>query len=107
MNLNVSPSQNSGLASGSSTLSTTTTSPTGYKLSIIATSTGTKLTPSSGTIASPVALSNNTWGYALTKASAVGVTNNFDSSYSSPNTASKWANPTTATVIQRSYDRCH
>ncbi|MFV0484673.1 MAG: IPT/TIG domain-containing protein [Candidatus Saccharimonadales bacterium] len=56
-------------------------------------------------ISSPVALANNTWGYAINRVSSSSddntVLNGFDVSYASPNNLSKWADPTGPTIFKK------
>lgn len=105
VNMEIIPSSGGMLTSGSHTLTANTNVPTGYSLSLNTTTATNNLTASTGTIAVPVALSNNTWGFALngvtSSTSANTVTNGFDASYATPtpSTASKWANPGTSTTI--------
>ena len=86
-------SMSSGVMSvGSSTVTTGTTSPSGYKLyigmtgtsnSLINTTDSSKVITSSGTFTNPVVLTNGTWGYAIAhEATSVLPTNGFEDSYS-------------------------
>lgn len=103
VNLEITPTPSGTLVSGSHLLSVSTNMPIGYNLSLSTTSLSGGITPITGTIVSPIALTNNTWGYALTNSGAVGVTNGFDASYATPtpSAASKWANPTSNQVIKK------
>ena len=104
--INPNPSSNDGQASAATTLTASTNVPTGYNIMLSAPSISAQLAATSGTLASPIALANNTWGYALTKvsssSSANTVVNGFDATYTAPipSTTSKYANPTTPTVIK-------
>ena len=93
---------NNGMASNSGNIITSTNSPTGYSLVLQGVS-DTALQPSTGTVKDPIALAQNSWGYALASTSAVGVLNDFDAGYAtpSPSIGSKWANPTTAATIKK------
>lgn len=106
VNMEITPASSGMLTSGSHTLIASTNVPTGYSLSLNTTTAVNNLTASTGTIAAPVALSNNTWGFALNKVSsstaANTITNGFDTSYATPtpSVTSKWANPRTSTTIK-------
>ena len=105
VSMEITPTSTGALTSGSHTLTASTNVPTGYNLNLNTTDTS-ALGVSSGTIDSPTALSNNTWGFALNRVSsstaANTITNGFDTSYAVPNPSdtSKWANPSTSTVIK-------
>ncbi len=95
VSLPITPSPSGTLASSSHNLTATTSVPTGYSLSLGMAETP-SLTPISGSYSAPVALTNNTWGYAI---AGVG---GFDSSYATPtpSATSKWANPRSSTAIK-------
>ena len=92
--LNLEPTPTGVMSVVSSTVSAATTSPSGYRLylemtganstdnSLIHTTDNNKKFTSSGTLESPVALANGTWGYAIAhSASSVNSDNGFDASY--------------------------
>lgn len=64
-------------------------------VAVTLTSGGNSIPAHTGTIATPTALANNTWGFAMPTASMTGVTNGFDASYSVLSSAgtstTKWA----------------
>lgn len=101
ISLSPNPTANSGMAASTGKVTTSTDAPTGYNLSISAITDPT-FTPTTGTITSPTALTSNTWGYALASSTAVGVTNGFDASYTTPapSPSSKWANPSNSVIIK-------
>ena len=111
VNMNVEPSPSGQMASAKDNVNIKTNIPTGYKLYLSATSSGTdqnslyntyslperqpdKISASSGTLAATNTLSHNTWGYGIPNTTE-GLTpgNGFDATYSAPNPAamSKWA----------------
>lgn len=103
----ITPTTAGSYVSGTHNIITTTNVPTGYTLTLKSTPSPTNPSPTlsntTGTITSPVALTDNSWGFALTSAGAVGVTNGFDASYAvpTPSSASKWANPSSLTTIKK------
>ena len=85
----VTPISGGAQSSGSDVVRINTNNATGYTLALKDADATLNLVngantiaPHSGTIASPTALANNTWGFALPTASMTGVTNGFDASYS-------------------------
>ncbi|MFV0485518.1 MAG: IPT/TIG domain-containing protein [Candidatus Saccharimonadales bacterium] len=105
VNMEITPTNTGTLISGSHTLTADTNMPSGYNLNL-ATVIPSTLSTSTGTIASPTPLSNNTWGFATTQVSSSSaantITNGFDASYAvpTPSATSKWANPTPTTTIK-------
>ncbi len=96
-------------SSGNHTVTVTTNHPTGYLMTLGDADATTVLTDGSntiaahtGTVASPTALANNTWGFAIATASMTGVTNAFDASYTNftdqTSSTTKWAGITVSAV---------
>ena len=93
VSLALNASSNGVMTVGESDIKISTTAPSGYKLylgmtgtrsdtnSLIHTTNSANEITSSGTITSPVALTNGTWGYAIPKNSIPLVDNGFDTSY--------------------------
>ncbi len=126
INLNITPSSTGSISSGTISANVTTNSPTGYLLSVQAKplnsgtagnltrvgSTTNPLTPTTGTIASPVVFTAslcNRWGFAIPTAQAVGIANGWNTSYvaqnnvqtnSASNTYKYAAVPTSQTTIR-------
>ncbi|MFV0485433.1 MAG: IPT/TIG domain-containing protein, partial [Candidatus Saccharimonadales bacterium] len=104
--MEITPTGSGTLASGSHTLTAGTNVPTGYSLALNTTTAANSLAATTGTLATPVVLSNNTWGFALNKVSSSSaantITNGFDDSYATPtpSASSTWANPRTSTTIK-------
>lgn len=102
----ITPNTPNDIASGSHTLTASTNVATGYSLSLGALSAMPELTASTGTITTPVALSSNSWGFAINRVSVSSpnntVLNGFDSSYTTPtpSSTSTWANPMNTEVIK-------
>ena len=108
VNLDLSPTADGTMTIGSSSIAVSTSSPSGFRLylgmtgtnsttnSLIHTVDNTKTITSSGTLASPTALSNGTWGYAFsgtrTAENPVVSNNGFDATY----TTQESATPTSA-----------
>ncbi len=92
VSLALNASSNGVMTVGESDISVSTTAPSGYKLylgmtgtrsdtnSLIHTTNSANVITSSGTITSPVALTNGTWGYAI-PSGRITVANGFDTSY--------------------------
>lgn len=103
---NVTPSSDGSMMSGSHTVTVGTNVPTGYNLSISTTRLSDGIIPVMGTLGSPVALTNNTWGYAINRVASSTptntVVNGFDTVYSTPtpSVSSKWASPSVATTLR-------
>jgi hypothetical protein len=94
--LNITPVSGGAQTSASDTVSVSTNNATGYNLkledndaTVNLVNGANTITAHAGTYATPTALANNTWGYA------VGALNNFDASYSVltnvTSSATKWA----------------
>lgn len=98
----------SGIRKVSDTVTTTTNSPSGYRLYISMNTTETNgnrlnlngnsgatsyFAPTTGTVMSPVALGDNTWGFSVANGATGVPTNGFDTAYDgdTPSETSKWA----------------
>jgi uncharacterized protein (TIGR02145 family) len=113
---NLTPTANGSVVSGGMTLNVSTNNPTGYHLTMKSNSLNMvntvnnaySLSPVSGSIAVPNALSNNTWGFAIpkTQTNASGlISSGFDNTYAiednNQNSESHWAAvPVTDTTIK-------
>lgn len=100
--ISLTPTAGGVVSSNSDTVLVSTNNATGYNLGVAdsdATTTlasgGNNFPASSGTKAAPIALANNTWGFAVATATTGIGTNGFDASYSAESnnasSTSKWA----------------
>lgn len=108
--IHIDPASSGVLASGSHIATASTNVPTGYNLSL-STTASPSLVLSSGTVAVPLILSNNTWGFAIGRVDSSSidntVLNGFDANYTTPTPSptSKWAGlSTTSTIIKNTLD---
>ena len=113
--LNITPVAGGSQTSASDTVTVSTNNAAGYNLALndadgtttLTSGGGATIAAHSGTFASPSALANNTWGYAVPSGTA-GITtpNGFDASYTTVDNAnshaSKWAGITTSPQVLRS-----
>lgn len=102
----ITPVSGGSQSSASDVVRINTNNATGYTLAVRDTDSNLELSDGTndinahtGTIATPTALANNTWGFALPTASMTGVTNGFDASYTpaldnEPSSSSVWAGMT-------------
>lgn len=100
--INLTPTSGGVVTSASDTVTVNTNNATGYNLNVAdadattsLVSGGNNFTASSGTKAAPIALVNNTWGFAVASTTTGIGTNGFDTTYTTESnngaSTSKWA----------------